>query len=59
MTEASYPVPAEWAKDALIDAAAYDRMYAEAATDPVEADPGHLRGGEGKGEVRGLRQHGA
>jgi len=34
MTEASYPVPAEWAKDALIDAAAYDRMYAEAATDP-------------------------
>ncbi|VVT15020.1 acetyl-CoA synthetase [Sphingomonas aurantiaca] len=34
MTEASYPVPAQWAKDALIDAAAYDRMYAEAATDP-------------------------
>ncbi|MEG3084281.1 acetate--CoA ligase [Sphingomonas sp. PB2P12] len=34
MTEASYPVPAAWAKDALIDAAAYDRMYAEAATDP-------------------------
>ncbi|PTQ59174.1 acetyl-coenzyme A synthetase [Sphingomonas aurantiaca] len=34
MTEASYPVPAEWAKDALIDAAASDRMYAEAATDP-------------------------
>lgn len=34
MTQASYPVPAEWAKDALIDAATYDRMYAEAATDP-------------------------
>ncbi len=34
MTEASYPVPAAWAKDALIDAAAYDRMYAEAASDP-------------------------
>ena len=31
----------------------------ETPADPVEADPGHLRGGEGKGEVRGLRQHGA
>ncbi|WP_076071866.1 acetate--CoA ligase [Sphingomonas montana] len=34
MTEASYPVPAGWAKDALIDAAAYDRMSVEAAADP-------------------------
>jgi len=29
-----YPVSPEWAEKALIDAAAYDRMYAEAATDP-------------------------
>ena len=34
MTEACYPVPAQWAKDALIDAAGYDRMYAEASSDP-------------------------
>jgi len=31
---ACYPVPAAWAEDALIDAAAYDRMYADAAQDP-------------------------
>jgi acetyl-CoA synthetase len=34
MTEACFPVPAQWAKDALIDAAGYDRMYAEASSDP-------------------------
>jgi acetyl-CoA synthetase len=34
MTEASYPVPDQWVKDALIDAVTYDRMYAEAARDP-------------------------
>jgi acetyl-CoA synthetase len=29
-----YPVTKEWAKTALIDAASYERMYAEAADDP-------------------------
>ncbi len=34
MTEAVFPVPAAWAEKALIDAAAYDRLYAEAQHDP-------------------------
>lgn len=34
MTEALLPVPADWAANAHIDAAAYDRLYAEALADP-------------------------
>jgi acetyl-CoA synthetase len=34
MTEACYPVPATWAERAFVDAADYDRMYAEAERDP-------------------------
>ncbi|MBA3666284.1 MAG: acetate--CoA ligase [Sphingomonas sp.] len=34
MTDAVYPVPQSWADKALIDAAAYDRMYRESVEDP-------------------------
>jgi len=34
MSQNCYPVPAEWAKDALVDRAKYEAMYAEAASDP-------------------------
>jgi acetyl-CoA synthetase len=34
MTESCYPVPAEWAENALIDQDRYAAMYQEAATDP-------------------------
>ena len=34
MTESLFPVPADWAEKAHIDAASYDRLYAEAQTDP-------------------------
>ncbi len=36
MTEAMFPVPADWANKAHIDAASYDRLYAEAQNDPKE-----------------------
>ncbi len=34
MTDTVFPVPDEWAENALIDAAAYERLYAEALADP-------------------------
>jgi len=34
MTQALFPVPADWAGNARIDAAGYDRLYAEAVADP-------------------------
>ncbi|MGE0775909.1 MAG: acetate--CoA ligase, partial [Sphingomonadaceae bacterium] len=34
MSQDVFPVSAEWSKRAFIDRAAYDRMYAEAASDP-------------------------
>ena len=34
MTQSCYPVPAEWAENALIDQDRYEAMYQEAATDP-------------------------
>ena len=34
MTEAVYPVPAEWAENALIDAEAYERLYRESVETP-------------------------
>ncbi len=34
MTDTLFPVPAHWAENALIDADAYDRLYAEAQADP-------------------------
>jgi acetyl-CoA synthetase len=34
MTDAVFPVPENWANNARIDAATYDRLYAEAHTDP-------------------------
>ena len=34
MTEALYPVPAEWAENALIDADRYTQMYRESVEDP-------------------------
>jgi acetyl-CoA synthetase len=34
MSDAVFPVPATWAESARIDAAAYDRLYAEAQADP-------------------------
>ncbi|MBH0113184.1 acetate--CoA ligase [Novosphingobium sp. YJ-S2-02] len=34
MVEALYPVPVEWAKDALVDEARYNEMYARSVSDP-------------------------
>jgi acetyl-CoA synthetase len=34
MAEAVYPVPAQWARDALIDEARYQEMYAKSVADP-------------------------
>ena len=34
MGEAVYPVPAEWAQNALVDEAGYDAMYRQSAENP-------------------------
>src|SRR5215204_4879508 len=34
MTDAMYPVPSDWAKEALIDAERYAQMYRESVEDP-------------------------
>ena len=34
MMDIVFPVPADWAENARIDAAAYDRLYSEALSDP-------------------------
>jgi len=34
MTDSVFPVPEDWAANALIDAASYDRLFAEAKSDP-------------------------
>ncbi|MFZ5749009.1 MAG: acetate--CoA ligase [Pseudomonadota bacterium] len=34
MSEGSYPVPADWADDALVDAAGYERLYGMSLADP-------------------------
>ena len=36
MSEKLYPVPAKWKKNALIDDAAYQKMYAESVKDPAK-----------------------
>ncbi len=36
MFEKLYPVPAKWKKNALIDDAAYQKMYAESVKDPAK-----------------------
>ncbi len=34
MTDSVFPIPKDWAANALIDAASYDRLFAEAKSDP-------------------------
>ena len=36
MAETVYPIPANWAQDALVDEAAYHAMYRRSVEDPAE-----------------------
>ena len=53
MTDALYPVPAEWAEKALIDADRYAELYRESVEDPEVSGGARRSGSTGSSPSRG------